>query len=190
MPVSAVHTQYWELSWVLLTLTSRFLVGHGWTADGSTNGGYAPTVPSVAVALYLISMARVNRVTQISTPQWEKLFFFIFYFLLPRCMCHQGYIQGQRPAGRAFWPVALCTSSLPHIWMYLWSHHKSPESVHTITKTHHSTHSSNTFLCSTHQHNSAKDTGSRRWWRREESRGARGNNLIHFGRSRCLCGWE
>lgn len=40
-------------------------------------------------------------------------------FLLPRCMCHQGCIQAQRPAGRASWPAALCTSSLLHIWMYL-----------------------------------------------------------------------
>lgn len=40
-------------------------------------------------------------------------------FLLPRYMCHQGCIQAQRPAGRASWPAALCTSSLLHIWMYL-----------------------------------------------------------------------
>lgn len=50
-------------------------------------------------------------------------------FLLPRCKCHPGCIQAQRPAGRASWPAALCTSSLLHIWMYLGSttNHQRPK---------------------------------------------------------------
>lgn len=110
----------------------------------------------------------------------RDIIFVLFFFLLPHCMCHRGYTQGQRPAGRASWPAALCTSSLPHIWMYLRNHHKSPESVHTITKAHHSTHSSNIFLCSSHQHNSAEDAGSRRRRKREESRGAKGKQFNTF----------
>lgn len=87
----------------------------------------------------------------------------VLCFPLPRCKCHQGCIQAQRPVGRASWPVALCTSSLPHIWMYLRGNRKSPDSAHIITESHESTHSSNIFLCCRNQNNPIKDVKSH-WW--------------------------
>lgn len=52
-------------------------------------------------------------------PHIQNKYHICCVFSLPRYMCHQGCIQAQRPAGRASWPAALCTSSLLHIWMYL-----------------------------------------------------------------------
>lgn len=69
-------------------------------------------------------------------------------FLLPRCMYHQGCTRAQRPAGKASWPAALCTSSLLHIWMYLRST-TNHQNHYTSQRPMIQPHSSTIFLCCT-----------------------------------------
>lgn len=135
MPVSAVHTWYWELSWVLLTLTSRFLVGHCWTADGSTIWGNAPTVPSVAVALHLKSIEHVNivllKLNTSMTHYCVVVFFFATSLYVP-----SGLHTGTKTCGKSF--LACCSvyffsathldvsAEPPQITGISPHHHKSP----------------------------------------------------------------
>lgn len=109
-------------------------------------------------------------------------------FLLPRCKCHPGCIQAQRPAGRASWPAALCTSSLLHIWMYLGSttNHQRPK-IQPMAQ----------FFCCAAQTNVLKKSihvDAQRICRKGKNTGReerrRENNLRHFGSGWYLCGWE
>lgn len=121
-------------------------------------------------------------------------------FSLPRCMCHQGCRQAQRPAGRASWLAALCTSSLQHIWMYLrrttnpWNQRTSRRNrvravAHLV-----SYGAQTSRVIKKQQKKWGKkeflNDGESRRWVQDERRGAGGNNLRHLGRGKYLCGWE
>lgn len=51
---AAENCKYWKTR-VLLTLATRFLIGHCWATDWPAIGGDTPAVSGVAMALYLQS---------------------------------------------------------------------------------------------------------------------------------------